>query len=63
MTRVGLKWLVLFCELRHLDEIIVVGRTSLAGAEGATAPETLRQMDRHDIEDSGERREERTPKG
>ena len=43
-------------QLGHLRAIITVGRTSLAGAEGATAPETLRQTDRRGIEDSGERR-------
>jgi hypothetical protein len=47
----------------HADDIIA-GETGLhAGAEGATAPETLRHMNRDDIRYSGKWRIRRPPTG
>ncbi len=46
-----------------LNTLVPLGETGLSGAEGATAPETLRQKDQRHRTDSGEWRGLRPPKG
>ena len=49
------KTLAWLARTRQHCVLVDVGRTSLAGAEGATAPETLRPTDQRRYENSGER--------
>ena len=49
------KTLAWLARTRQHCLLVDVGRTSLTGAEGATAPETLRQTDQRRYENSGER--------